>query len=214
MPVGEALALTGVRRFGLDYGRMRLGGSVAFIITNLGSGALLSLFATDAIFWFVFTALVIAAAVSFLLPVTPPSVRAADDATRPKPRPARAVLGHPAFLVLIIAGSLIQASHAVLYSFGSIHWQSLGFGGVAIGSFWAIGVVFEIVVFMWSGRLLHRFGPVGLVALGGSAAIFRWAAMSTDPGLVITLGLQALHALTFGAVYVGNQHAHRARRAG
>ena len=28
LPVGEALALTGMRRFGLDYGRMRIGGSV------------------------------------------------------------------------------------------------------------------------------------------------------------------------------------------
>src|SRR6185295_7591486 len=41
LPVAEALALTGVRRFGVDYGRMRLGGSVAFSITNVGSGALL-----------------------------------------------------------------------------------------------------------------------------------------------------------------------------
>src|SRR5258708_6553991 len=42
LPVAEALALTGVRRFGIDYGRMRMGGSIAFIITNLTSGALLS----------------------------------------------------------------------------------------------------------------------------------------------------------------------------
>ena len=38
LPVGEALALTGMRRFGLDYGRMRIGGSVSFILTNLGAG--------------------------------------------------------------------------------------------------------------------------------------------------------------------------------
>ena len=87
LPVGEALALTGMRRFGLDYGRMRVGGSVAFIVTNLGAGALLTLLHAEAIFWLVFAALAISALVAFGLPVTPPAIRALDDTVRP-PRPA------------------------------------------------------------------------------------------------------------------------------
>ena len=49
LPVGEALALTGVRRFGLDYGRMRFAGSLSFILANLGAGAILGFVVPEAI---------------------------------------------------------------------------------------------------------------------------------------------------------------------
>jgi MFS transporter, PPP family, 3-phenylpropionic acid transporter len=207
LPVAEALALTGVRRFGLDYGRMRLGGSVAFIVTNLGSGALLSVLDVGAIFWFMVATLTVAAAVAFALPVTPRAVRALDDRTRPDALHPRKLLAHPAFLALLFVGGLIQASHAVLYSFGSIHWRALGFTGFDIGIFWAIGVACENLLFRQSRAAIRTFGPFGLLVLGGLAAILRWTVYSTDPGFLGFALLQGLHGLTFGATYLGNQHA-------
>ncbi|KAB2871243.1 MAG: MFS transporter [Bauldia sp.] len=207
LPVAEALALTGVRRFGLDYGRMRLGGSVSFILANLAAGGLLGLFNADAIFWLMAASLAVSVVVSLGLPVTPPALRAVDDTARPVPRPLRFLLAHPGFLALIVVGGLIQASHAVLYSFGSIYWRELGFGGLEIGAFWAIGIVFEVALFMWSGPMVRLFGPFGLLALGGGAATVRWVVMAESPGFIGFAALQALHGLTFGAVYLGNQHA-------
>jgi PPP family 3-phenylpropionic acid transporter len=207
LPVGEALALTGVRRFNLDYGRMRIGGSIAYIIANLGSGALLGIFHVEALFWFLIAALGSSALVSMTLPVTPRAVRALDDASRPAPQRARDVLGHPGFLALVLAGGLIQASHAMLYSFGSIHWRSLGFSGIDIGIFWATGVVCEISLFVVSTRVVRLIGPLGLIAVGGVVAIIRWGLLATDPGFFGVFGLQMLHAFTFAATYLGNQHA-------
>lgn len=207
LPVGEALALTGVRRYGLDYGRMRIGGSVAYIVANLGSGALLGIFHVEALFWFLVAALGSSALVAMTLPVTPPAVRALDDATRPPLPRARAVLGHPGFLALVIAGGLIQASHAMLYGFGSIHWRSLGFSGFDIGIFWATGVICEITLFVVSTRVVRLVGPLGLLTVGGLAAIVRWSLFATDPGFLGVVGLQMLHAFTFAATYLGNQHA-------
>ncbi|MBN9009042.1 MAG: MFS transporter [Rhizobiales bacterium] len=207
LPVGEALALTGVRRFGLDYGRMRIGGSVAYIIANLGSGALLGIFHVEALFWFLIVAMGSSALVSATLPVTPKEVRALDDASRPPPPRAREILGHPGFFALVIAGGLIQASHAMLYGFGSIHWHGLGFSGLEIGIFWSTGVVCEITLFMVSTRAVRIAGPLGLVTLGGFVAILRWGLFATDPGFAGVMALMALHAFTFGATYAGNQHA-------
>ena len=206
LPVGEALALTGLRRYGLDYGRMRIGGSVSFIVVNLGAGAVIALLHADAIFWMMFVALAISAVVAFGLPVTPPAVRALDDRGRPTRPPLLPVLREPAFLVLILVGGLIQSSHAMLYGFGSLFWHAQGFGGVAIGAFWAIGVACEIVFFIFAAPLMRRLGPFGFLVLGGSAAIVRWLAFPLEPGLVGYLALQGLHALSFGAVYLGNQH--------
>jgi PPP family 3-phenylpropionic acid transporter len=207
LPVAEALALTGMRRFGLDYGRMRLGGSLAFIVANLGSGALMTLLQPEAIFWLIFAALALSAAVSLGLPVTPRAVRVLDDRTRP-PRPAIGpVLRNPAFLTLIFVGALIQSSHAVLYSFGTLYWRGLGFDGAAIGAFWAIGVACEVMLFTFGAPLMRRIGPLGFLALGGLAGVARWLLFPADAGFLGFALLQSLHAFTFGAVYLGNQHA-------
>ena len=207
LPPAEALALTGVRRYGLDYGRMRMGGSVAFIVANLGSGALLGIFQTDAIFFFILFALASSALVSFVLPVTPPAVRALDDAAKPDTRPSRQVLGNRAFLALLVAVSLVQASHAVLYSFGSIEWHALGFSSFQIGAFWAFSLACEIALFIWAKPMLARFGAYGLLLIGAVATILRWALFPWTPafgffGFAFT---QALHGLTFGATYLGTQ---------
>jgi PPP family 3-phenylpropionic acid transporter len=190
LPVGEALALTGMRRYGLDYGRMRIGGSVSFIIVNLGAGAVIAILHDDAIFWMMFVALAVSALVAFGLPVTPPAVRALDDRGRPTRPALLPVLREPAFLILILVGGLVQSSHAMLYSFGSLFWHAQGFGGVAIGAFWAIGVACEIVFFIFAAPLMRRLGPFGFLVLGGSAAIVRWLAFPLEPGLVGYLVLQ------------------------
>ena len=207
LPVGEALALTGMRRFGLDYGRMRMGGSVSFIVANLGAGAILSILHADAIFWLLFAALLTTVATAFSLPVTPRTVRALDDASRPARAPLLSALREPAFLVLIVVGGLIQSSHAMVYSFGSLFWHRQGFGGVAIGAFWAIAVIAEIFLFLLAAPLVRRLGPFWFLVIGGCAAIVRWLLFPLEPGLVGYLALQSLHAFSFGAVYLGCEHA-------
>ena len=207
LPVGEALALTGMRRFGLDYGRMRLGGSVSFILTNLGAGAVVAVLHSQAVFWMLVAAMGITVAVSFGLPVTPRAIRVLDDRDRPPPPSFRDVLREPAFLTLILIGGLIQSSHAMLYSFGSLFWSDQGFSGFQIGAFWATAVACEIVFFLVSAPLARRWAPYGFFVIGAAAAIIRWLCFPLEPGFVGYLALQGLHAFSFGAVYLANQHA-------
>lgn len=207
LPVAEALALTGVRRFGLDYGRMRFAGSLSFILANLGAGAILGFVVPEVIFWLLAAGLIATMIAGFLLPVTPPQVRALDDQAKPRGGRSRHVLANPALLMLLAASGLVQATHGVVYSFGSIYWQRIGFSGVEIGGLWAIGVVCEIVLFLWSGAVVRRCGDYGLLVIGTLAAILRWALFPFELGLVGFLLVQCLHGLTFGATYLGTQHA-------
>ncbi len=207
LPAAEALALTGVRRFGLDFGRMRLFGSISFIIANLASGALIGLFSPGALFWLLLVVLVVSALTSLTLPVTPPEVRALDDAERGAPRPPGRVLLHPVFIGLMTAGGLVIAAHAMIYGFGSLYWQGLGFSPVAIGALWATGVIAEIMLFAMSGAVARRFGTWNLMAIGGAAALLRWAVFPLDIGLAGYFLLQTLHGLTFGATFLGIQQA-------
>lgn len=207
LPATEALALTGVRRFRLDYGRMRVSGSATFIIANLGAGLILSAVVPEIIFWMMAMGLAATLVAGLALPVTPSEIRAIDDAARPQRRPARKFLANPAFLALLAASGLIQASHGAAYSFGSLYWQSLGFSGVKIGALWAIGVVCEIVLFLWSGAAVRRIGDASLILIGALAASLRWAAFSMELDFVAFLAVQCLHGLSFGATFLGTQHA-------
>jgi PPP family 3-phenylpropionic acid transporter len=69
-----------------------------------------------------------------------------------------------------------------------------------------LGVIAEIVLFAYSGRLMMRFSPSRLIFIGALAAIVRWAAMAFDPPLALLAPLQLLHAFTFGAAHLGAVH--------
>ncbi|HTH17009.1 MAG TPA: MFS transporter, partial [Magnetospirillum sp.] len=57
MPVGEALAMMTTQRLNLDYGRVRLWGSAAFIATAIGGGHLLTVLPTSVLVWLLTAAL-------------------------------------------------------------------------------------------------------------------------------------------------------------
>lgn len=206
-PALDALALTGFRRFGLDYGKMRVWGSISFVVVSAVGGLVYGWLGGWSLTPMLIAAYVIALTMAFILPVTPRAVRQADDAARPEQKSAWAVLANPKFLMLISASALIQASHCVFYSFGTIHWQALGFSGGEIGLLWAMGVIAEICMFAVSSYAFRWFKPETLVLIGAIAAVVRWALFPFITGFPLSLATQWLHALTFGAAFTGIQLA-------
>jgi PPP family 3-phenylpropionic acid transporter len=205
MPMVEAIAMTGVRAAGLDYGRMRLWGSISFTLAGLAGGVVIGVLGPQSIQPIV----VAATAASLLAGLLLPSPMAAESRS-PSRRLAVSdivALGRsPTFRWFLLAAATVQASHAVMYTFGSLHWQSLGISPGWIGTLWALGVVPEIVLFAVSGAAVRRFGPVGLLGLGAAGGVMRWTAMAADPGLLATICLQLLHALTYAASHIGAMH--------
>jgi PPP family 3-phenylpropionic acid transporter len=84
-----------------------------------------------------------------------------------------------------------------------VEWRAAGFDGTLIGALWAIGVVAEIALFAWSGRLPAALRPAALLAIGGAGGVLRWAAMAFDPPVVLLVPLQVLHACSFAAAHLG-----------
>jgi PPP family 3-phenylpropionic acid transporter len=108
----------------------------------------------------------------------------------------------PSFLLFLLAASLIHASHALYYAFGTLHWRAQGFADGTIGALWALGVVAEIGLFAASGRILAKWGAGRLLLAAGLAAALRWGLMAFDPPLWATMMLQCLHAMSFGAAHL------------
>ena len=207
MPLIETVAVSGMRKAGLDYGRVRLWGSVSFIVASLGTGVVIDRFGGSSVLPLL---LATVAGLVFATHLVPRNLAAAAG-TSPRRRRIRladaaALLRAPVFLLFIAAASLISASHAIYYAFGTLHWRAQGFPAGAIGVLWSIGVVAEIGLFVFSGRIIRVTGAAKLLMLAGLGACLRWLFMAFDPPLVATVALQCLHALSFGAAHVAAIH--------
>jgi MFS transporter, PPP family, 3-phenylpropionic acid transporter len=198
VPLADVITMDALRRRpGLHYGRIRVWGSVSFMAANLVAGAMLGWVAATAVPLILAASFVAAAIVASRLP----GVAAAPPAA------ARASPGRlPLALVLVIAAaSLVNASHAVLYGFGSLDWAAQGYASTGIGLLWAVGVLSEVVVFWLAGSALGATFPGFLfLALGCGAAALRWLVMAGGPGPLLLTLLQASHGATFGMVHLGS----------
>ncbi|WP_244479900.1 MFS transporter [Methylobacterium sp. Leaf94] len=200
VPSIDYLTLGAVRRSRrLDYARIRMAGSIGFLLANFAGGAALGAMGERLAVPLLLTVLALIAA----------GVVAAARIDAPPVPPRHPEAGRPALpRVLwfsIGAAALIQSSHAAIYAFGSIHWSTHGIAPAWIGTLWAIGVASEILLFAVVGRLPARWrNPFVLLGLGGGAALLRafgMAAFGDRLGAVIVL--QVLHGLTFGATQLG-----------
>lgn len=102
---------------------------------------------------------------------------------------------------------LMQASHSTYYAFFSIHLQEVGYGGVAIGAFWAWGVVAEVLVFLGMQRILDRFGARQVLLVSLALACLRWLLIGsfvTSP--LVLFAAQGMHAATFGTFHAAAIH--------
>lgn len=205
MPLTDTIAMRAVRASGIDYGGMRLWGSLTFIIATLAAGWLVDRFGADVILWMLVAATLATVLVTHLLP--PPAHHAAAAASPGLSlRDVLALAAEPPFVLFLVASSGIQASHAMFYVFGVLHWRSLGLSATAIGALWAIGVIAEILLFWASRRVSMRFTPVALILIGGAAGVLRWTLMAGDPPFGALVVLQVLHALTYAATHLGAMH--------
>jgi PPP family 3-phenylpropionic acid transporter len=207
MPLIEAVAVTGVKAGGLDYGRMRLWGSVSFVAATFSGGMVIERLGGGAGVWMILAGAVLTLVVSLLLPK--PRFANGDAVTTSRlPAAAAAfdLLRRPVFLAFLFATGAIQGAHAAFYTFGALEWRSQGISATVVGLLWTVGVAAEIVLFAWSGWVMERVWATTLLILGALAAVVRWSVMSLDPPLALLFPLQALHGLTYGAAHLGAIH--------
>lgn len=201
VPLTDSAVLRADRNGWLQYGRTRATGSFAFLLTNLAGGALFTIVGIEK------AALVMACAAvfSFLMAFALPPQAGSRGGVRPVSwREAPRLLSHPIFVLALIASGFTQGAHAVYYAFSYLRWDAIGYSATTIGTLWATGVIVEIIVLVGARKLIKRRSPGLLLALGGTAAVIRWAITAMEPPLAILFLVQTMHALTFAAAYIGS----------
>lgn len=205
LPLGEALVLREIRPRQLRYGRVRLWGSITFIVAAIGGGRWLEIAGPG----IVLPLMLGAVALTLIACLTLPETR---RATSPEaPTHLRRLLRQRDFLAFVLAAGLIGVSHAVYYGFATLHWRAAGHGEAVIGWLWAEGVIAEVLFFLWSATWAERLGPWRLLSLAGLVTVLRWIATALSTDLVVLIPAQALHAASFAAVHLAAMHYIRDR---
>lgn len=196
LPLGTTITVHECKARELDYGRVRLWGSLAFILASYGAGWVLDGTSTEWIVWMLFVAGIVNFAITTRMP---------DPQTD---RPLRSgsslmfLLRKPVFLIYLACIGFAQGAHGTYYAFASVHWESAGYSHEMIGVFWSIGVVAEIVLFAVAGRFVRGRHPGILFAIGAGSGILRWIVLGTTDNLWLIILVQPLHAMTFGITHL------------
>jgi PPP family 3-phenylpropionic acid transporter len=208
MPLIDTIAVQGTRQRGLDYGRLRLWGSLSFVAASFVGGIAITEFGGGAGIWLI----AIGCALTLVAAYQVPNVGAKPVLSADNPQPLwriaepRELLAQREFRLFLIAAGLAQAAHATFFTFGTLIWQKQGLSAAWCGTLWAIGVFAEVLLFTFSGRVAAKFGAARLIAIGGVASILRWLILAGEPSLAILVPLQLLHGVTYGASHIGAMH--------
>lgn len=208
IPLVETIAVEGVRRSGLAYGRMRLWGSLTFILASFAGGAILDLAGAGAGVWLIVVATLATALAAHALPVALPRLSSPDTPSPSSPgvQTILRLLRTPVFALFLIATGAVTGSHALFYSLGVLHWTKQGLSSGWCGALWAVSIVAEILLFAYSIRIVRWCGAVPLLIGGATVAVLRWTVMAFDPPLLILIPLQITHAMTYGGLHLGAIH--------
>lgn len=197
LPLYEVITLRSLGERKDKYGKVRLWGSVGFIAAVGVVGAILEFLPIQALPWLLLPVFAGIAVSAFLVPAE----RGERKPGAPKGS-LKAIVTHPAVVSFFFMNFLLQVSHGAYYTFFSIHLEQHGYGKLAIGLLWSLGVIAEIGLFLIMHRLSRRFS-VRQIALGALVlTMIRWVLIAemTDV-LVVLIVAQCLHAASYGALH-------------
>ena len=168
------------------YARVRVWGSISFIVAAPLIGVLADAQGLRAIFLAMIPALLIGGLAAMTLPGRSISVRAPNLMRAPG-----AVLGHRPIALFLIGALVGWTALTAQTSFFTIYLRSLGAPNDLVGWAWSVGAITEVPVMFFFPLLARKFSVERLIVVGAIVLVVRQIAnvVFTDPGLLIAFSL-------------------------
>ena len=196
LPLIEATTLSHLGEELGRYGRIRVWGSVGFILAVVGVGYLLDRLPPSALLWVILTLMAGMLLQAMLLNERPVEPHPGDHV------PVWHIVRQPAVIAIIVASACLAAAHGPYYTFYTIHLVNHGYTKALAGWLWALGVVCEIGIFVWMSRLYRAFSLRTILIASALLAALRFVMIGWGAESVTVLLLaQTLHAASFGAFH-------------
>jgi len=196
LPLVEALTFDHLHEHAARYSRIRLWGSIGFIVAVMGAGALLDHLPVFSLVWMTFALLAGILMCSLLLPEAP-THHHLDE-----PAPVGEVMRQPQVKALFAGCFLMSAAHAALNIFYSIFLTEHSYAKTLVGALFSLGVVAEIVVFVYMAPLMRRFSLRTILLASFAVGIVRFVLIGCGADSLFAQVLaQLMHGITFGAFH-------------
>lgn len=189
--------ITGMaRRYRLNFGQMRLWGSVGVASTAVAFGTLWEQVGFDKMF--------LAACLIFALLAFVSQLLDEPNSRREKvvgERPFRTLLQNPSFTILLVIGFLVGIAMSLLMVFEGIFVVSLGGGEFLVGLLVGVGATSEAPSMRFSSFLTDRWGYrptllLGYILFGTAVLAYSWV---TTPTLLVPVAI--LRGAGFGLFF-------------
>lgn len=199
LPLVETLTFDHLRDERGRYSRIRLWGSVGFIVAVTGTGAILDVLPLTGMLWVCWGILAGIVLLAAVVPDAPAAPQANDSPLLGD------ILRQPRVRALLAACFAMSAAHGALYVFYSIHLADHAYSKAEVGALWSLGVLAEIVVFILMTRLARRYSLRALLLASFAAAVLRFLLIGwgVESAAVVVMA-QLMHGLTFGAYHASS----------
>ena len=199
LPLAESLTLAHLATTDGHYSRIRLWGSIGFIVASLFLGYLIDLQGINILLW----VLLITQAIIFFLSNTIPEAKEIHH--KKNDLSIWKIIKTPSLVALLIGCTLMVSAHGVLYNFYSIYLKEHGYSSATIGWLWAVGVICEIFIFMLMPKILRRYSLKKILLLSLFLGVIRFILIGASPNhFYLLLIAQMFHAATFGSFHAAS----------
>lgn len=195
LPQFEMITLSRLHRTPENYSWIRLWGSFGFVCAVIVLGFVYGWLSVRILPYCVFMMMLCATFLTFSVPKGAPITTSDTKAS------LRPLLTDPMVLSFLVSCALIHLSHAPYYSFYTIYLRDFGYSHETIGALWALGVIAEMLMFVWLPRVMLRYW-VALLLMSVFLTSLRWGILAISDGrLWLLILVQFLHAASFGSFH-------------
>lgn len=205
LPQYEATTLNHLGEKSHLYTKIRVWGSIGFIVAVVLLGAILEHLGVSLL---PYAILVLMLGIWLACMLTPAEAEQTHDESALS---FREVIKRPEVIALFAVCFLMQASHGPYYTFFSIYLETAGYSRTMVGQLWALGVIAEVVFFIWAHALFQKMSLKSFLLLSLILASLRWVLIAYFvDNIAVLLFAQCLHAASFGIYHaVAIQFIHR-----
>lgn len=193
LPLTDGLSIAVSEAQLADYGRLRVWGSIGFVLASFAGGVWLADGRMhDFPWWLAGLMLVLALAAWFF----PDWQEHEHTGKREQGAFSRS------FLWLLAASFMMQVSHGAYYGFYSLYLVELGYPGWQIGGLWVLGVLAEIILMWGWSKPFQQAAPAMLISVCMLLAALRWLGIGLSESWYWLVLWQLLHAASFAAFHL------------
>ncbi|MCK5831446.1 MAG: MFS transporter [Methylococcales bacterium] len=201
LPQFEAATLFHLKDEPHRYSKIRLWGSIGFIITVLGIGRIVDLYSIDYLPEMIICLLSMIWLVSLITPEVRISAKRKDGIGVSK------VIKRPEVIAFFVVYMLLQLAHGPYYVFYSIYLNQFNYTPTLIGLLWALGVIAEVFLFMFMKQILAWFSLRSILLISIFFSVCRWLIIAFFvESLALMIVAQVLHAASFGSSHIAAIH--------